>query len=210
MKVLITGGNGGIGTSIVSIFRDMGHDIDAPSRAELDLTKPVFLSNIQYDIIVNNAGINPLKSLEDISDTEVMRVNYLSPLEIVQQCLPHMKAQNFGRIVNIGSVWVELTKKNRSAYSASKAALHALSKSITAECAEYNILANTVSPGFIGTSLTYKNNNPEDLQKIIDTIPVKRLGTPEEIAQLVYFLTTNNTYITGQNIVIDGGFSCIR
>jgi 3-oxoacyl-[acyl-carrier protein] reductase len=172
MNILVTGGSGGIGTTIVRTFTEMGHTVYAPSRTELDLTNPVTLSNIQYDVIVNNAGINPLKPLENVSDIEVMRVNYLSPLEIIQQCLPYMKQNNYGRIVNIGSIWVEQTKKNRSAYSASKAALHALSKSITAEYAEYNILANTVSPGFIGTALTYKNNTTEDLQKITDAIPV--------------------------------------
>jgi 3-oxoacyl-[acyl-carrier protein] reductase len=121
-----------------------------------------------------------------------------------------MKERKYGRILNIGSIWVEQTKKNRSAYSASKAALDALSRSITAEYAQYNILANTLSPGFIGTQLTYKNNTPEDLKQIVSNVPVGRLGTPAEIATLAYFLTVDNTYISGQNIIIDGGFSCTR
>lgn len=210
MNILVTGGTGGIGTSIVNIFKSRGHSVYAPTRLELDLTKDVKLSNIEYDVVVNNAGINPLKPVSEVSDIEVMQVNYFGPLQIVQQCLPYMKNNKYGRIVNIGSIWVDQTKKNRSAYSASKSALNALSKSITAEYAEYNVLANTVSPGFIGTDLTYKNNSKEELDKIISTIPAQRLGTPDEIAELVYFLTVHNTYISGQNITIDGGFSCTR
>lgn len=209
-KILITGGTGGIGSAIVNKFSSMGHQVDAPTRSDLDLTKDIKLVNIEYDVIVNNAGINPLKDIVDVSDLEVMTVNYLSPLRIIQQCLPYMKSQLYGRIVNIGSIWVEQTKRNRSAYSASKSALNSLSRSITAEYSQYNILANTVSPGFIGTQLTYKNNTSADLEKIISDIPAKRLGVPEEIAELVYFLTVDNTYISGQNVIIDGGFSCTR
>lgn len=210
MKVLVTGGTGGIGSAIVQKFNAHGHVVDAPTRLELDLTKDIKLVNIDYDVVINNAGINPLLPITDVSDLEVMTVNYLSPLRIIQQCLPHMKERKFGRIVNIGSIWVEQTKKNRSAYSASKSALDALSRSITAEYAQYNILANTVSPGFIGTELTYKNNDEAELEKIVSNIPINRLGTPEEIAEIVYFLTIHNSYISGQNIIADGGFSCTR
>lgn len=209
-KVLVTGGTGGIGSCIVNKFKSAGHDVYAPTRFELDLTKDIHLTNINYDVIVNNAGINPLKSIVDVSDTEVLTVNYLSPLRIIQQCLPYMQQQKYGRIINIGSIWVEQTKRNRSAYSASKSALDALTRSITAEYSKDNILANTVSPGFIGTELTYRNNSPEDLDKIVSGIPVGRMGTPDEIAELIYFLTINNTYISGQNIIVDGGFSCTR
>jgi 3-oxoacyl-[acyl-carrier protein] reductase len=119
-----------------------------------------------------------------------------------------MVQKQYGRIVNIGSIWIDTAKQGRLAYSASKNALHALTKAITAEYAHYNILANTVSPGFIETDLTYQNNSPEDILKMIHNIPVSRLGKPEEIAKLVYQLSVENTYIAGQNIIIDGGFSC--
>ena len=210
MKVLVTGGSGGIGSAIVSKFRSLGHTVDAPTRLELDLTKEITLVNIDYDVVINNAGINPLRPITDVTDSEVMMVNYFSPLRIVQQCLPYMKERKYGRIVNIGSIWCEQTKKNRSAYSASKSALNTLSRSITAEYSEYNILANTLSPGFIATELTYRNNDAVELEKRIASIPVGRLGTPEEISDVVYFLTIHNSYISGQNIIVDGGFSCTR
>lgn len=210
MKVLVTGGSGGIGSAIVELFQSKGHVIYAPTRTELDLTANINLEDTSFDIVINNAGINPLKPITDISDNDVMQINYISPLKIIQQCLPHMISNKYGRILNIGSIWGTLSKKNRGAYSASKSALDSLSRSLTTEYAQYNILANTLSPGFIGTTLTYKNNSKEELQSIETQIPIGRLGTPSEIAKLVYFLTIENSYITGQNIIMDGGFSCAR
>lgn len=210
MKVLITGGSGGIGSAIVTEFRSYGHEVYAPSRIELNLAEPVKLQENNFDIVVNNAGINPLSPISQITDDVVMTVNYISPLQIIQQCLPYMTSNRYGRIVNVGSVWVEQTKHNRAAYSASKSALNSLSRSITAEYAKYNILANTVSPGFIDTALTHKNNSTEELARIEAMIPAGRLGMPVEIAKLIYSLTAENSYISGQNIIIDGGFSCVR
>ncbi len=208
MNVLVTGGSRGIGKAIVDVFVSNGHSVYSPTRTELDLTQPVNLTNREFDIVINCAGINPIKFLDSISSDEVMWVNYYSPLEIIQQCIPYMINKQYGRIVNIGSVWIDTAKQGRLAYSASKNALHALTKAITAEYGHWNILANTVSPGFIETDLTFKNNTPEDILKIIHNIPVSRLGKPEEVAKLVYQLTIDNDYISGQNIRIDGGFSC--
>lgn len=208
MKILITGGSRGIGKSIVEKFNKHDHIVVAPSRHELDLSKKVSLVNPEFDVIINNAGINPLKNIVDISDEEVMRINYTSPLEIIQQCLPYMLNQKFGRIVNIGSIWIDIAKVKRAAYSASKSALHALTQSLTAEHAANNVLTNTVSPGFIGTDLTYENNTKQELEHLITKIPIQRLGTSDEVADLVYYLTVNNNFITGQNIIIDGGYAC--
>jgi 3-oxoacyl-[acyl-carrier protein] reductase len=208
MRVLVTGGSRGIGQAIVKEFEKHGHVVYAPTREDIDLSKSVSLKFAKFDIVVNNAGINPLKSVTDISDDEVMRVNYSAPLSIIQQCLPFMIKQNYGRIINIGSIWIDTAKPDRLAYSASKNALHALTKSVTAEYAQHNILTNTISPGFILTDLTCQNNTPQELKALQKRIPVKRLGVPEDIAKLVYTLTVDNNYIIGQNIIIDGGFSC--
>lgn len=209
MRILVTGGSRGIGKSIVSMFEQHGHSVYSPTRDELDLKNiNIHLIQTNFDIVVNNAGINPLKNILDITDEEVMRVNYFSPLKIIQQCLPHMIHNKYGRIINIGSIWIELAKPARSAYSASKHALHSLSESLTAEYAKYNILSNTISPGFIGTDLTYQNNTKEQLQEITKQIPLQRLGLPDEVASLVYQLTVQNTFIAGQNIIIDGGYTC--
>jgi NAD(P)-dependent dehydrogenase (short-subunit alcohol dehydrogenase family) len=208
MKVLVTGGSKGIGKEIVTLFKGKGHNVYSPTREELDLTKNFILVKTDFDIIINNAGINPLKYIEEINDNEVMQVNYLSPLSIVQQCLPYMLNKGYGRILNVGSIWIELTKPKRLAYSASKNAIHALTKSIVAEYGDQGIIANTVSPGFIRTNLTYQNNSELEIQNLTNQIPLKRLGTPKEVARLVYQLTVENSFIAGQNIIIDGGYSC--
>jgi 3-oxoacyl-[acyl-carrier protein] reductase len=208
MRVLVTGGSKGIGKAIVQLFEHNGHSVYSPSRSELDLTQTVDLQDREFDIIINNAGINPLTYIKDISDEAVMKVNYLSPLQIIQQCLPYMVDQKYGRIVNIGSIWIDTSKPKRASYSASKSALHSLTKSLTAEYAHENILTNTISPGFIGTDLTYQNNTKEEIALLSKQIPVGRLGLPEEIAKLVYTLSVENNYIAGQNIIIDGGYSC--
>lgn len=208
MKILITGGSRGIGKALTQLFTSKGHEVYAPSRQELDLNLPVKLSRTDFDIIINNAGINPVKKILDINDNSVMRVNYYSPLEIIQQCIPYMEERNYGRVVNIGSIWIDKAKPGRQAYSASKNALHSLTKAIAVEYGYKGIIANTISPGFIETDLTYKNNTSTELNFIKSNIPLKRLGSVEEVCHLCYYLTVNNSYITGQNIIIDGGYSC--
>jgi 3-oxoacyl-[acyl-carrier protein] reductase len=208
MKVLLTGGSRGIGKSIVKIFQKNNHSVYFPSREELDLSKEIILNSTNFDIIINCAGINPIKDFDSALEKEVMNINYFSPLNIIKQCLPYMIKNKYGRIVNIGSIWINLSKQGRSAYSASKNALDSISRSLTSEYAHNNILCNTVSPGFTDTELTKQNNSEEEILDIIKNIPVKKMCTTESIAELVYFLTVQNSYITGQNIIIDGGYSC--
>ena len=209
MRILITGGSRGIGSDICEIFKKYGHEVIAPTREELDLSQPFSFIPDKIDILINNAGINIIDSiLEGENYKEMMTVNYFSPLRLFKLCLPYMKKQNYGRVVNIGSVWVDYAKPGRSSYSASKNALHSLTKAITAEYGTYNILANTVSPGFFITDMTFQNNTEEDLKDLRSKIPLGRLGYTNEVADLVYYLSVNNSYISGQNIVIDGGYSC--
>ena len=209
MNVLVTGGSGDIGGAIVDLFKKNGHQVYSPNRDEIDLRGPIKLKNCEFDVVINCAGVNPIVSLLDIVNNEVMKVNYESPLEIVQQCLPYMINNRYGKILNIGSIWINTAKKGRLQYAASKNALHALTKSIVAEYSHHNIIANTLSPGFVKTKLTYKNNSKDDILKIINEVPLKRLGNTEEIAKMAYVLTIENNYINGQNIIIDGGFSCV-
>jgi 3-oxoacyl-[acyl-carrier protein] reductase len=209
MRILITGGSRGIGSDICEIFKKYGHEVIAPTREELDLSQPFSFIPDKIDILINNAGINIIDSIfEGENYEEMMTVNYFSPLRLFKLCLPHMKKQNYGRVVNIGSVWVDYAKPGRSSYSASKNALHSLTKAITAEYGTYNILANTVSPGFFITDMTFENNTEEDLKDLRSKIPLGRLGYTNEVADLVYYLSVGNSYISGQNIVIDGGYSC--
>ena len=209
MRVLVTGGSRGIGSDICEMFKKDGHEVIAPTREELDLSQPFSFIPDKIDILINNAGINIIDSVfEGENYEEMMTVNYFSPLRLFKLCLPHMKKQNYGRVVNIGSVWVDYAKPGRSSYSASKNALHSLTKAITAEYGTYNILANTVSPGFFITDMTFQNNTEEDLKDLRSKIPIGRLGYTNEVADLVYYLSESNSYISGQNLVIDGGYSC--
>jgi 3-oxoacyl-[acyl-carrier protein] reductase len=209
MNVLLTGGSRGIGLSIKQQFESKGHTVYSPDRDTLDLSKDFKLHTTNFDVVINNAGINPLNYVIEMDQEIVMRVNYYSPLKIIQQCLPYMIDKGFGRIVNIGSIWSHLAKEKRGAYSASKSALESLARSITTEYGKYNILANTVSPGFISTDLTRQNNTEDQIKEIESGIPLNRLGITEDISKLVYHLAIENNYITGQNIIIDGGFSCV-
>lgn len=210
MKVLITGSSRGIGKEISKYFHERNHILYCPTRNELDLSKDVKLKEVDFDIIINNAGINPISKFEDSYKNldVVLNTNFVSAYQIINQCLPHMIKNKYGRIINIGSIWIDIAKEGRFCYSVSKNSLHCLSKFITVEYSKYNILSNTVSPGFIDTELTRKNNTNEEIEILKNKIPCNRLGLPQEIAKLVYQLSIENSYISGQNIIIDGGYSC--
>ena len=217
-KVLITGGNRGIGKAIADKFADCGYEVITPTREEMNLEDPhsveLFIkknSNICFDVIVNNAGCNDINLVEDIKDDELERmisINLMAPIQIIRGFVGMMKLQHYGRIVNIGSIWGVVSKEGRTVYSATKHAVHGITNTLAVELAPDNILVNTVCPGFTNTEMTKKNNSLETVKKIVENIPVGRMAEPEEIAEVVFFLGhESNTYITGQKIVVDGGFT---
>jgi len=216
-NVFITGGSRGIGHAIAERFSLEGYNIISPSREELNLSSSSSIetyfqnNNVIVDCIVNNAGINPLALLEDVTDQDLMdtiQVNLIAPVLIARSLIPSMKNQKFGRIVNIASIWGVVSKEKRTSYSVTKNGIHGLTNTLAVELGSYNILANTVCPGYTNTELTKKNVTPEEAVKISENIPLGRFADPSEIASLVYFLgSEQNTYITGQKIVIDGGFT---
>ena len=173
-----------------------------------------FLSNLKgrnIDVLVNNAGINmiaPYESIDEADFDQIQRVNIKAPFQIIQTVLPHMKNNQWGRVINIASIFGKISKAHRASYSASKFGLDGLTTALAVEVAEFGILANCVSPGFIHTDLTTKILGKEAIEKLEKEIPIKRLGQANEIAELVAFLCSEkNSYLTGQNIVIDGGFT---
>lgn len=216
-SVMITGVSRGIGKAIKDVLQETNQfNLITPSRKDMDLTniehiKKYFNDNkIQIDILINNAGINVLNRIEDIKqDTvaEMLNVNLVAPLELIKCCVPYMKSGKWGRIVNISSIWGVNSKEFRTLYSATKFALNGITKALSRELGEFNILVNAVCPGYVNTELTNKNIPLAEQEKIKATIPLRRFAEPVEIARLIKFLVSeDNTYITGQAIIIDGGF----
>ena len=215
---LITGASRGIGKSIKEVLSKDGIEIISPNRNELDLSSSEsidkFLSqtSADIDIIINNAGILKVGEHNEFSSDdfhEILQVNVVAPFRIISGFVEKMKIRNFGRIVNISSVWGQKSKEGRTLYSSSKAALDALTRSLAIEFASYNILINSVAPGYIETDMLKQCNTKDELSIIRDTIPMKRFGKKIEIAELVRFLSSeDNSYITGQVFTIDGGYTC--
>jgi 3-oxoacyl-[acyl-carrier protein] reductase len=215
--VLLTGGARGIGAAIAANFRDHGHEVWTPTRAELDLASAESLETFirgmaerPIDVLINNAGINVLNRIETLDAAAwqtMLQVNLTSPVRLTQAVLPGMRSREWGRVVCVSSILSFITKEKRAAYSMTKAALNAFARSVAVEYGPSGILANTLCPGYVDSAMTRQNNSPEEIAAIESTIPVRRMGQSEDIAKVAYFLgSEENTYISGQAIVADGGF----
>ena len=213
---LVTGVSGGIGKSIKQSLMNEQIEVISPSRSELDLSSSEsinnFLTNLSksIDILVNNAGILKVGKHNDLSSSdfqEILQVNVIAPFVLMSKLSDSMKENKFGRIVNISSIWSQVSREGRSIYSASKAAVDSLTRSFALELSSYNILVNSVAPGYVNTELIKKNNSQTELDYIKKNIPLGRFAETSEIANLVTFLCSEkNSYITGQVITIDGGY----
>lgn len=218
--VLITGGARGIGAAIVNELGSKGLQIVAPTRNELDLSDPPSVENyvscnqdIEVDILINNAGINILKLIGEIDPASwqhMLQTNLSSALRLIQAFAPGMQARSWGRILNVSTIFSLVTKERRAAYSMTKAALDALTRSVAVEFGPYGVLVNSLAPGYVDTALTRQNNSPETLAAISLSIPLKRMAQPFELAKVAAFLVSEeNSYLTGQTVVVDGGFTCL-
>jgi len=213
---LVTGVSGGIGKSIKQSLMNEQIEVISPSRSELDLSSfesiNNFLTNLSkpIDILVNNAGILKVGKHNELSSSdfqEILQVNVIAPFVLMSKLSDSMKENKFGRIVNISSIWSQVSREGRSIYSASKAAVDSLTRSLALELSSYNILVNSVAPGYVNTELIKKNNSQTELDYIKKNIPLGRFAETSEIANLVTFLCSEkNSYITGQVITIDGGY----
>lgn len=216
-SVLITGAARGIGAAIASIYEDAGWQVVTPSRTELDLSDPISvdafcaaMSDESIDVLVNNAGENVIGTMETLDPGVLRRMfetNLLSVWTLVRHFGRSMARREWGRIVNVASVYGIKSRRGRGAYTASKAGLIGLTKTMAIEYGRQNVLANAVAPGFVDTELTHKNNSPDQIAALCEQVPLGRLASTMEIARLVYWLGSDqNTYVTGQTIAIDGGF----
>lgn len=214
---LVTGASRGIGRAIVAEFSAQGWEVLAPARMELDLSDGggirrwcATLGGQRFDAFVHSAGVNWPKPLAQISDdlwAETLQVNLTALRQLVQGVAPRLVG---GRILALSSIFGIVTRANRAAYSATKAAVNGFIRTLAVELGPEGILANALCPGYIDTDLTRQNNTTEQLAAIAQAIPLGRLGTPEEIAKLaVWLCSSHNTYLTGQAIVADGGFTCL-
>lgn len=231
-SVLITGGSGGIGRAIAaraaeSGWRIVNLDLRAPESplpreiflrcdfADLAMTRAVLAEVARSDAptrLVNNVGIVMPASLEETTVEDLQRVldiNLRSALLAAQALVPGMRAQHFGRIVNIASRSA-LGKELRTAYTASKAGLIGIARTWALELAADGITVNAIGPGPIATDL-FRRANPDNSPKtraIIEGVPVRRLGTPEDVAHGVAgFLDARAGFITGQVLYVCGGLT---
>ena len=134
-------------------------------------------------------------------------MNITTPLFITREISRIMKKNKYGRIVNISSIFGSISKQKRVLYSMSKFAIQGLTVASSLDLAKYNILVNSVSPGFVHTDLTESILSKKEMDQLANQVPLGRFARPKEISKAVMFLASkDNTYITGQNIIVDGGF----
>lgn len=215
--VLITGASRGIGKSIKKVLLDNNYKVITPSRNELDLNDNLSIGQfikqnkkLDVDILINNAGVNHPQWIDLVTDEnieETLQINLVAPIKLTRGFIGHMKKKKWGRIINISSMFGVIARGKQVLYSSSKHGLNGATKALALELAQYNILVNSICPGFIDTDLV-RINPKEKIVLLEKDIPLGRLGKPKEIANLVEFLVSEkNSYMTGAVIVIDGGYS---
>ena len=163
----------------------------------------------QIDVLVNNAGISESGLLVDMTDEQIvnlLNVNLNSCIITTREVLKEMLKRNYGKIVNISSIWGVSGASCESVYSASKAGIIGFTQGVAKEFGLSNINVNAVAPGVIGTDML-KGYTKQEIQELVDNTALGRIGWPEDIANAVYFLASDEArFITGQCLVVDGGF----
>ncbi len=233
---LITGGASGMGKRMTELFVEEGAYViaadinkellDAVSQhdrvegkvlnvmSEDDWKKAVeeiIADHGRIDILINNAGISSEKQIQDITIEDwdlMMRVNSFGPFAGMKHVLPYMAKQQRGSVVNISS-YTAMVGMGTNTYTASKGAVRSISRAASTQYGRFGIRVTAVFPGVIKTPMTEKlSESSEVLQRLIQATPLQRLGTADDVALSVLFLASDDAaYITGAELVIDGGFS---
>ncbi len=215
---VVTGGTRGIGAAVAERLESEGARVVRVARSEgIDVTAPDAAERIAeraagpVDILVNNAGTSAIQPLEEMTDEHfyaAFELNVMAPMRLMRHFAPEMAQRGWGRIVNVSSIFGVVSKEQRAAYSASKFALDGMTAALAAEAASDGVLANCVAPGFIDTELTRHVLGEAGMAEMAMGVPARRLGRPEEVAELVAWLAgPRNSYVSGQNVVVDGGFT---
>lgn len=203
-----------VGTGTAAAFED--RYLDEYVRADFSRYEDINLCRSRVavlapDILINNAGINKIAPFAEIELDDFVRiqtVNVTAPFALCQAAVRPMQQRGWGRIVNLSSIWGKISREQRASYSASKFALDGLTLALALEYARHGVLANCVAPGFTDTELTRKVLGEVQIAALAQAVPVGRLADVDEIARLIVWLASpENTYLTGQNIAIDGGFA---
>lgn len=206
MRVFLTGGKGGIGSTIRTAIERNGIEVIAPSSLEMNLETDLDCSSYpKVNGFVHCAGINLLAKHDQIDSTAFARLFAVNTMSFVSLCSKLRFAQR-SNIVAIGSLYATETREERIQYAMSKHALYAAVKTIALEKATQQIKVNMVSPGFVDTAMTRKNNTEDRIRYLNSTIPLG-LVDADQIASLCVYLLSINTAITGQNLIVDGGYS---
>ena len=237
-KVLITGATGGIGRAIceclnseyeifvvgrddhkISVLRSEFNNIIGSFKCDLsnsgeveNMIKEIANNNINIDILVNNAGVTDdglFIRMDKNKWKNVIDINLNSNFYLTSSLSKQMMKNKWGRIINITSVIAHTGNFGQSNYSASKAGIIAMSKSIALELAKRNVTVNCISPGFIETAMTSALSD-EQKRSIIDKIPIGKIGSPVDVAYCVQFLASDKSkYITGQTLHVNGGMAML-
>ena len=234
-KIFITGASGGIGSAICRKFNNNNYTLILTSSSEekiiqlqnvygnkhhyykVDLSNSdnlqvclnkISVAHKDISIIVNNAGINQDSLIFRMKHEDwhkIIQTNLNSNYQIIKSLLPNMLAHKYGKIIGISSIVGTTGNPGQANYVASKSGLTGLYKSIALEVAKRNINVNIISPGFISTSMTDELTTDQK-DAYLSRIPMSRFGNPQDIANLVSFLASDNSsYITGQNFHVNGG-----
>ena len=231
-NLLVTGGTGSIGSSICNYFNNNGCKDIYSTTTNLNKVredqayikfKEINLNNIEninleelfdfdIDFLVLNAGLNKDNIFLRMSSEDwnsVINVNLNSSFHLLKYCVKKMVKKKFGRIVFISSVVAYTGNPGQANYTASKAAISGLVKSLALELSSRNITVNSIAPGFISSNMTDKLNDDQK-NAILERIPMKKLGNSDDIAKAVGFLCSENAnYITGQTLHVNGGLALI-